>query len=102
MNNLIFNGTGIRAVLLAFCGLLTACAHSSVMDLDSNTVQVSANTAPVCGSEGAQRVTTRLAAIETIKHGFDSYVILGSQAGSTLQYAGSTHLWQTHMAVGQQ
>ncbi len=81
-----------KFALLVACSMLAGCAHSSVMDLDANTVQVSANAAPVCGAEGAQRVTSRLAAIETIKHGFDRYVILGAQAGTTQQYAGTTPL----------
>lgn len=79
-----------KFALLSLCYLLAGCAHSSVLDLDANTVQVSANAAPVCGAEGAQRATSRLAAIETIKHGFDRYVILGAQADTTQQYAGST------------
>lgn len=81
-----------RMISLAGALFLSACAHPSVMDLDATTIQVSANTGLICGAEGAQRVTTKLAAIETIKHGFDSYVILGSQAGTTQQYAGMTPL----------
>lgn len=86
------NTLDAKIAISTLCILLAACSHSSVLDLDANTVQVSANAAPICGAEGAQKVTTRLAAIETIKHGFDRYIVLGSQAGTTPQYAGTTPL----------
>jgi hypothetical protein len=36
--------------------------------------------APVCGGQGALRVAQQLAAIETIRAGYDSYIITGGQA----------------------
>ena len=79
-----------KLLALTGCCYLAGCAHPSVMDLDANTVQVSTNAAPICGGEGAQKAAVKLAAIETIKHGFDRYIILGAQAATTQQYAGST------------
>jgi hypothetical protein len=36
--------------------------------------------APVCGGQGAIRVAQQLAAIETIRAGYDRYIITGGQA----------------------
>lgn len=43
-----------RGMLLgAVAVLLAGCASSSVMDLDSNTIQVSTSAAPACGGPGS-------------------------------------------------
>ena len=60
---------GTLAILSAF--LLGGCASSSVMQLDSNTVQITTSAAPVCGSQGAQQVAQKRAAYETLKRGLD-------------------------------
>jgi hypothetical protein len=60
------------------------------MDLDSRTIMVSTTAAPACGSTGTQQYTIRIAAVETIKHGYDKYVILGSQSSETPQLVGRT------------
>ena len=73
---------GTLAILSAF--LLGGCASSSVMQLDSNTVQITTSAAPVCGSQGAQQVAQKRAAYETLKRGFDRYMIVGAQAKSNV------------------
>ena len=76
---------------LAFAALLlTGCASASVMNLDANTVQVSAGAAPACGASGAQQFAVKTAAYETLKRGFDKYIIMGAQATAHDRLAGFT------------
>jgi hypothetical protein len=85
----------IRVYLLGALGLaaaltLGACARSSVMDLDSNTIQISTSAAPACGAQGAQQVAVERAAIETLKRGYDRYVIMGGAAANNIGVVGHT------------
>lgn len=72
--------------------LLGACASSSVMDVDSNTVVISTAAAPVCGQRGAQDVAVKRAAYETLRRGYDKYIILGAQAQNNTGVVGYTPL----------
>jgi hypothetical protein len=81
----IFNSSLILVVLP-----LVGCASSSVMQLDSNTVEIATSAAPVCGQQGAQQVAVKRAAIETLQRGFDRYIILGAQAQNNVGVVGYT------------
>ncbi len=76
--------------LLIISLLLSGCASSSVMQLDANTVEISTSAAPACGAQGAQRVAAKTAAIETLRRGYDSYIILGAQADNNVGVVGHT------------
>jgi hypothetical protein len=87
------------------CLLLVGCAKSSVMDLDSNTIQITTEAAPVCGQGGAQQVAAKRAAYETLRRGYDKYVILGgnyqnniNKYGNTGSYSGQS---STYVSGGQ-
>ena len=69
---------------------LGGCASSSVLDVASDTIQVSTSAAPVCGQSGAQAVAAQRAAIETLKRGFDSYVITDGKAENNVRVVGHT------------
>ncbi len=69
---------------------LTGCAQSSVMDLDSNTIQITTEAAPVCGQGGAQQVAAKRAAYETLRRGYDKYVILGADYQNNVRVVGHT------------
>lgn len=75
-------------------GLLpvAACAGSSVMDVDSDTIVISTSAAPACGQRGAQSVAVKRAAFETLRRGYDRYVILGAQAQNNVGVVGHTSL----------
>lgn len=77
-------------LISAFSVCPAGCANSSVMDLDVNTIQISTSAAAVCGAQGAQQVASRRAAIETLRQGFDRYVILGGQAENNVRVIGRT------------
>jgi hypothetical protein len=55
---------------------------------------IDAGAAPACGPGGAARVAAKSAAIETIKAGFDRYIITGGQAQNNVvatQMPGRVH-----------
>jgi hypothetical protein len=79
---------GLTAAL--FLMLLAGCARSSVMDLDSNTIQISTSAARRCGMQGAQEVAVKRAAIETITRGYDRYLILGGDYDNNVRVVGHT------------
>lgn len=62
------------------------------MDVDSNTIVISTAAAPVCGQRGAQDVAVKRAAFETLKRGYDKYIILGAQAQNNTGVVGYTPL----------
>jgi hypothetical protein len=70
------------------CLLAVGCARSSAIRTAQNEAIISTTAAPVCGDEGALKVAEKQAAIETIKAGYDRYVITGQQGQDT------THLVQ--------
>jgi hypothetical protein len=67
----------IAPCLTAF---LAGCASANVMNLDANTVQVSAGAAPACGAAGAQQFAIKTAAYETLKRGYEARHMTGWQA----------------------
>jgi hypothetical protein len=75
---------------LVTCFFFAGCASSSVMDVDANTMQISTSAAPACGAQGAQQVAVKRAAYETLRHGYDKYVILGGQAQNNVGVVGYT------------
>lgn len=71
-------------LVLGTCTALAACAQSSVMQLDANTAAVTVSAAPVCGMAGAQRVAYQDAAIETLRLGYDRFIIAGARSQDNL------------------
>jgi hypothetical protein len=59
---------------------LTGCASGQGVRTSANTMIIQTGAAPVCGGVGALRVAQQLAAIETIRAGYDRYIITGGQA----------------------
>jgi hypothetical protein len=73
------------AALAVTATYLGGCASSSVLDMNSNTIQISTSAAPVCGQSGTQNVAVKRAAIETLARGYDAYVIEGSGYANNIQ-----------------
>ena len=76
--------------VVAIALVLAGCVHSSVIPLSQDTVQITAAAAPVCGITGAQNYASRLAAVETLRHGYDRYVIVGGQYQNDVHVMGYT------------
>lgn len=66
---------------------LAACAGSSTIRTSADTAIVQTSAAPVCGGIGAARVAQKQAAIETIKAGYDRYVIMDAAAANNVSVA---------------
>jgi hypothetical protein len=86
-----------RAVMGAIpCILLTACAGSSAMRVSANEIIIKTSAAPICGSSGAAKVAQKQAAIETLKAGYDRYVILGEASGNNISTTQLPGTYQTY------
>jgi hypothetical protein len=86
-----WGGSLIKPIALVFGSLiLFGCASSSVLDVANDTIQVSTSAAPVCGKAGAQAVAAKRAAIETIKRGYDSYMVVDANSQDNVRVVGTT------------
>lgn len=80
----------MRFAVFGLCLALGACAKASAIPLSKDTLQITSSAAPVCGMTGAQTVALHQAAVETIRHGYDNFVILGSQYQNNVGVVGYT------------
>jgi hypothetical protein len=69
---------------------LFGCAGSSTMPVSQDTVVISSRAAPICGAEGAQKVAFRQAAVETIRRGYDRFLIVDGQYQNNVGVVGYT------------
>jgi|SRR5450756_25207 len=67
-------------LLIVLALTLAACARAQAIRASANTVIIQAGAAPICGRLGAARVAQEMAAIETIRAGYDRYLLTGGQA----------------------
>lgn len=65
--------------------LIAGCASGSAVRTSQNTALIQATAAPSCGSAGASQVAEQQAAIETLRAGYDRYVITGGAAQNNVQ-----------------
>lgn len=82
----------VCAVLVA--GLMLAgCAGSSVVQVSRNQAIIETNAAPVCGTRGAMAVANQMAAVATLRAGFQRYMIAaaGAQNNTTVMSTGPTY-----------
>ena len=89
-----------RSLVTALALLLTGCASSSVLDLQSDMVQISTSAAPVCGASGAQGVAARRAAIETINRGYDKYIVVDGSASNDVRVVGHSPIYANTYGSG--
>lgn len=77
--------TLFAAISMSLFGFLMGCASTAVTPLAQNEILVSTSAAPACGTSGAARVASQMAAVETIRSGFERYIILGAQAENNVR-----------------
>lgn len=58
---------------------MAACVSTDVTQLSRNQFIISTSAAPACGTSGARRVVNRMAAVETIRQGYDRFIIAGAR-----------------------
>lgn len=86
----------VRFIGLALsCGLLSACAASSVIKTSADTAIIQTSAAPVCGGIGAARVAQEQAAIETLKAGYDRYIIYDAATSNDVRVTQMPGSYQT-------
>lgn len=84
-----------KIVVLSALVALSSCAASSSMRVSQNEMIIKTRAAPICGDIGAMKVAQKQAAIETIKAGYDRYVILGQQSQDTTRVVQTPGSYQT-------
>jgi hypothetical protein len=77
------------AAVLAAC-LLAGCAEQTAMRLAHDTIRVNVSTAPVYGALEPERRAMVLAAEETVKAGFDRFIIVNGASGFQRNTLGTT------------
>lgn len=91
MTNRLLTGT---ALLLSAMGL-AACASSNTVRTSANTAIVQVSAAPICRGTGAARVAQKQAAIETLKAGFDRYIIVNAASANNVSLMALPGSYQT-------
>ncbi|MCX8568721.1 MULTISPECIES: hypothetical protein [Hyphomicrobiales] len=77
------------------CLILASCASSNTIKTSSSTAIVQTSAEAMCGGAGAANVAQKQAAIETLKAGFDRYIIFDSAASSDVQVTQMPGSYQT-------
>lgn len=72
------------AIIPIFGLALSACAGAQATRTSQNTLLIDAGAAPACGGMGAARVASKSAAIETIRAGYDRYIITSGVAANNV------------------
>jgi hypothetical protein len=71
--------------LLVLSLAVAGCARTSVLPLAADTLQITASAAPACGATGAQSVALHRAAVETLRHNYDRFIIVGQGAQNNVR-----------------
>jgi hypothetical protein len=64
---------------------LAGCVQTSVTPLSQNQFMLNTSAAPICGNRGSAEVASQMAAVETLRRGFDRYVIQGAQSQNNVR-----------------
>jgi hypothetical protein len=83
----------VTILLLGAGTSLSACASSDVTPIAQDSVLVSTNAAPACGRQGARKVAIAQASIETLKRGYDRFIVVGANASSDVRVVGTTPVY---------
>lgn len=94
-----FRRSGLIVSILALVAPI-GCTSTNVTPVAANAFVVSTSAAMACGRQGAQRVAFNQAAVETIRRGYDKFVILGGQGGSDIRQVGTTPVYANTIGNG--
>jgi len=80
--------------------MVAGCATSTITPVARNQVMINTSAAPACGSDGAAKVASKMAAIATLRNGYERYMIVGSglQDNTRLLTTGPTYAQTTGSA----
>jgi hypothetical protein len=80
----------MKKITIIVGAVVGGCASANVVPLAQDTIQITSAAAPVCGMTGAQNVASQRAAVETIRRGYDKYVIIGGGYQNNVGVVGYT------------
>ena len=86
--NLYKRRWGQRAFAVAALAVmfgLTACARTEIIPTAKNQAVVSTSAAPICGTDGALRVANQMAAVATLRQGYERFLLSGVGTDSNVQ-----------------
>ena len=72
---------GFRVLLLLLPVVLAGCARTSTAPVGADTIEITVHVGTICDGGDAERLARRHAAVETIRRGFDDYIVIGSVGG---------------------
>lgn len=68
--------------------LTAGCVETTTSQLSQNTIRIDASAAPACGRAGAIKLVNKMAAVETLRLGFDKYLIADSASQDNVRVVG--------------
>ena len=71
-----------HALFLFLVLALSACAKTEIVQTAQNRAVISTSAARLCGTEGALRVAQQMAAVATLRQGFDRFLLAGVESHS--------------------
>lgn len=76
--------------VLIFSLVLGACASSSVIPISQDMVRITSEGELDCGITSLQKMAFRQASVETIRRGYDRFIVIGAENNSGTVVAGNT------------
>lgn len=64
--------------------VVVGCAETTVTPISRNQIMISTSAEAECGTSGAMKVATKMAAIETLRRGYERYIIAGADTQSNV------------------
>ena len=71
----------VAVLLVGLPGVMAGCARTNTATLDGDTIEVTVRVGTVCDAADAERLARRQAAVETLRRGFEDYVVVDSFGG---------------------
>ena len=68
-----------RPAMMLLAAMLTGCASVSTIPLSQNSFQLTTKASPECSADQTQRLAFKRAAAETIKYGYDTFIVSGTE-----------------------
>lgn len=70
---------------VAFVAMLSSCTQTSATRMSANEMIINTSAAPICGGSGAAKVAEKMAAVETLRSGYDRYVIFDAASADNVR-----------------
>lgn len=90
---------GMNFLAVALCAAVAGCVQSNSMRVSQNETIIQTSAAPICGGVGAARAAQKLAAVETIKAGYDRYIIVSAASANNVRTTQMPGSYQTYGTI---